>query len=212
MIISPSSLLLFITGAAILLVIPGPAILYIVSTSIAHGRSAGFVSVLGVVTGTLIHVAAATVGLSAILASSALAFQCVKYVGAAYIIYLGIRTLRSGDTPLLDAANGDKNLSRIFGQGVLVNLLNPKTILFFLAFLPQFVETARGHAALQILQLGLLFALMSWIADSGWAALASVIGARLRASLRLHRAQRNISGGILIAVGLVALLSAARSR
>jgi threonine/homoserine/homoserine lactone efflux protein len=212
MLISPSSLLLFATGAAILLIIPGPAILYIVNTSIAHGRSAGLVSVLGVVGGALIHVVAATVGLSAILASSVLAFQCVKYAGAAYVIYLGIRTLRSGDTPLRDAANGDKNLWHIFSQGVLVNLLNPKTVLFFLAFLPQFVNPARGHAALQILQLGLLFAVMSWIADSGWAALASIIGARLRASLRPHRAQRNISGGILVAVGLVALLAAARTK
>lgn len=212
MLISPSSLLLFIAGAAILLVIPGPAILYIVSRSIAHGRSAGLVSVLGVVGGTLIHVAAATVGLSAILVSSALAFQCLKYFGAAYLIYLGIRTLRSGDVPLLDAAHGDKKFSTIFSQGVLVNLLNPKTVLFFIAFLPQFVEPARGHVTLQILQLGLLFALMSWITDSGWAILASTIGARLRGSLRLHRAQRNISGGLLIAMGLAAALSGARSR
>src|SRR5271163_4205889 len=212
MIISPSSLLLFVTGAAILLVIPGPAILYIVSTSIAHGRSTGLVSVLGIVSGTLIHVAAATVGLSAILASSAMAFQFVKYVGAAYLIYLGIRTLRSGDTPSLDAASGDKNLWRIFSQGVLVNLLNPKTVLFFLAFLPQFVEPARGHATLQIFQLGILFALMSWITDSGWAILAGAIGARLRGNARLHRAQRNISGGILIAMGLVAAFAGAKSR
>jgi len=212
MLISPSSVLLFITGAAILLVIPGPAIFYIVSRSIAYGRSAGLVSVMGVVGGTLIHVAAATVGLSAILASSALAFQCVKYLGAAYLIYLGIRTLRSGDSPLLEAVNGNKNLRDIFGQGVLVNLLNPKTVLFFLAFLPQFVEPARGHATLQILQLGLLFALMSWIADSGWAILASIIGTRLRGSVRLHRAQRNISGGVLIAMGLASALSSVRSK
>lgn len=212
MLITPSALLLFITGAAILLVIPGPAILYIVSTSIVHGRSTGLVSVLGIVSGTLIHVAAATVGLSAILASSALAFQFVKYVGAAYLMYLGIRTLRSDDAPLRDAASDDKNLWHIFSQGMLVNLLNPKTVLFFLAFLPQFVEPARGHATLQILQLGILFALMSWITDSGWALLASAIGARLRGSLRLHRAQHNISGGVLIAMGLASAFSGARSK
>ncbi len=212
MMIPASSLLLFLTGAIILLLTPGPAILYIVSRGLAHGRSAGLVSVLGVVAGAMIHVLVSTAGLSAILASSALAFQCVKYVGAAYLIYLGIHTLLSGDTPLLDAANGDKNLWHIFSQGVLVNLLNPKTALFFLAFLPQFVDPARGHAAFQIFQLGILFALMSLITDSGWAVLASTIGARFRESLRFHRAQRGISGGVLIAMGLVALLSAARSR
>jgi threonine/homoserine/homoserine lactone efflux protein len=212
MLISPSSLLLFIAGALILLLTPGPAILYIVSRGLAHGRSAALVSVLGVVAGAMIHVLIAMVGLSAILASSVLAFQCVKYVGAAYLIYLGIRTLRSSDTPLLEAANGDKNLWRIFSQGLLVNLLNPKTALFFLAFLPQFVNPGRGHATFQICQLGILFALMSLITDSGWAVLASTIGARFRESLRFQRAQRSISGGVLIAMGLVALLSAARTR
>src|SRR5437899_3294442 len=146
MLISHSSLLLFITGAAILLAIPGPAITYIVSRSIGQGRAAGLVSAGGIATGTLFHVAAATLGLSALLASSALAFQIVKYLGAAYLIYLGIRVLRGGDSQLLEAAQSDRRLAPIFAQGVLVNLLNPKTALFFLAFLPQFVDTSRGHA------------------------------------------------------------------
>lgn len=212
MLIAPSALLLFVTGAAILLIIPGPAIFYIVSNSIGHGRSAGLVSVLGIVSGTLIHVAAATVGLSAILASSALAFQCIKYAGAAYLIYLGIRTLRSGGTRLLDTANGKQSLRTIFSQGVLVNLLNPKTALFFLAFLPQFVDPSRGHATLQIFQLGILFAMMSWITDSGWAIFAGAISARLRGSARFHQAQRNISGGVLIAMGLVAAFAGTKSK
>src|SRR5262249_25585500 len=113
MLISPSSLLLFVTGAAILLAIPGPAIMYIVSRTSGPGRAAGLVSAMGIATGTLVHVAAATLGFSALLASSAIAFQFVKYLGAAYLIYLGIRVLRSGDSHLLEAASGDKKPASI---------------------------------------------------------------------------------------------------
>jgi len=210
--ISPSSLLLFVTGAAILLVIPGPAVLYIVSRSVAHGRPAGLVSAMGIATGTLFHVAAATLGLSALLVSSALAFQFVKYLGAAYLIYLGIRVLRSSDAYLIDETVGTQNLRSIFGQGVLVNLLNPKTALFFLAFLPQFIDPARGHATMQIFQLGVLFALMGWLSDSVWAVLAGAIAGRIRGSVRLRRAQRNVSGGALIALGLASAFSGARGK
>ena len=166
MLISPSSLLLFVTGAAILLVIPGPAVTYIVSRSIGHGRTAGLVSVLGITTGTVCHIIAATLGLTAVLASSALAFQSIKYVGAAYLVYLGIKTLLQKDERFVEAARGETGSMRLYGQGLLVCLLNPKTALFFLAFLPQFVDPARGHVTLQILQLGILFALMGWCSDS----------------------------------------------
>src|SRR5580704_15838872 len=199
MLISPSALLLFVTGALLLLVVPGPAVLYIVSRSIGHGRPAGLVSAMGIATGTLFHVAAATLGLSALLASSAMAFQFVKYVGAAYLIFLGIRVLRGGDSGILEAASGQPRLRRIFGHGVLVNLLNPKTALFFLAFLPQFVDPAKGHAGLQIFELGVLFALMGWCSDSLWALAAGTVAHRLRESARLRLVQRNVSGGILIA-------------
>jgi len=212
MLISYSSLLLFVTGAAILLVIPGPAVFYIVSRSVGHGRAAGLVSAMGIAVGTLFHLAAATLGLSALLASSALAFQFVKYLGAAYLVYLGIRVLRSDVTLALEAANGDRQLAHIFGHGVLVNLLNPKTALFFLAFLPQFVEPARGHAALQIFQLGALFALMGWCSDSMWALLAGTVAERIRGSVRLRRTQRNLSGGALIALGLATAFSGVRSK
>lgn len=212
MLTSHSSLLLFVTGAAILLAIPGPAIMYIVSRSIGQGRAAGLVSAMGIATGTLFHVAAATLGLSALLASSALAFQFVKYLGAAYLIYLGIRVLRSGDAQILEAAKGEQRLARIFAQGVLVNLLNPKTALFFLAFLPQFVEPARGHATLQIFELGVLFALMGWCSDSIWALAAGTVAERFRANAKLRRAQRNVSGGALIALGLASAFSGARAK
>ena len=212
MLISYSSLLLFVTGAAILLVIPGPAVFYIVSRSVGHGRAAGLVSAMGIAAGTLFHLAAATLGLSALLASSALAFQFVKYLGAAYLVYLGIRVLRSDVTLALEAANGQRQLAHIFGHGVLVNLLNPKTALFFLAFLPQFVEPARGHATLQIFQLGVLFALMGWCSDSMWALLAGTVAERIRGSVRLRRTQRNLSGGALIALGLATAFSGVRSK
>jgi threonine/homoserine/homoserine lactone efflux protein len=212
MLISPSSLLLFLTGALLLLVIPGPAVLYIVSRSIGHGRAAGLVSAMGIAVGTLFHVAAATLGLSALLASSALAFQFVKYIGAAYLIFLGVRVLRGGDSEILEAASGHPNLRSIFSQGVLVNLLNPKTALFFLAFLPQFVDPTCGHATLQIFQLGVLFALLGWLSDSVWALLAGTLATRMRASVRLRRIQRNVSGGALIALGLASAFSGAKSK
>jgi threonine/homoserine/homoserine lactone efflux protein len=211
MIISHSSLVLFVTGAVILLVIPGPAVFYIVSRSIGHGRTAGLVSALGITAGTLFHVAAATLGLSALLASSAVAFQFVKYLGAAYLIYLGARVLRGKDVPALEAASDERRLSHIFGQGLLVNLLNPKTALFFLAFLPQFVDPGRGHATLQIFQLGVLFAFMGLCSDSIWGLLAGTLAERFRGSVRLRRAQRTFSGGALIALGVATAFSGARS-
>jgi len=212
MTISHSSLLLFVTGAATLLAIPGPAIMYIVSRSIGQGRAAGLVSAMGITVGTLLHVAAATLGLSALLASSAAAFQFVKYLGAAYLVYLGVRTLRSAETHFVEAVAAERKLARVFGQGVLVNVLNPKTALFFLAFLPQFVDTSRGHATLQIFELGVLFALMGWFSDSIWALVAGSLAEHLRRSPRLRRAQRNVSGGTLIALGLAAAFSGARSK
>ncbi|HEY6266987.1 MAG TPA: LysE family translocator [Candidatus Acidoferrum sp.] len=212
MLISHSSLLLFVTGAAILLVIPGPAVTYVVCRSIGHGRAAGLASVLGIVTGTLCHVVAAALGISALLASSAVAFQFVKYLGAAYLIYLGIKTLRRKDEQLVETDTRETELSRIYGQGLLVNLLNPKTALFFLAFLPQFVDPSRGHITLQILQLGILFALMGWCSDSVYAVIAGTVAERIRGSLRLRRAQRNVSGGALIALGLASAFSGSRSK
>lgn len=212
MLISHSSLLLFVTGAAILLVIPGPAVTYIVSRSIGQGRKAGLVSVLGITTGTFFHILAATLGLSALLVSSAAVFQSVKYIGAGYLIYLGIQTLRRTDEELVEADAGETRLLRLYGQGLVVCVLNPKTALFFLAFLPQFVDPARGHATLQILQLGILFAVMAWCSDSMYALVAGTVAERIRGSARLRRAQRNVSGGALIALGLASAFSGARSK
>jgi threonine/homoserine/homoserine lactone efflux protein len=212
MLIAPSSLVLFMTGAMLLLLVPGPAVLYITSRSIGLGRAAGLVSAMGIAVGTLFHVAAATLGLSALLVSSAAAFQFVKYAGAAYLIYLGVRTLRSGDAATLDPSREPQSLSRVFGQGVLVNLLNPKTALFFLAFLPQFVDPARGHATFQIFELGVLFALMGWMSDSVWALVSGTFAEHIRGSVRLRSTQRKVSGGALIALGVASAFSGAKAK
>jgi threonine/homoserine/homoserine lactone efflux protein len=212
MLIAPSSLILFMGGAMLLLLVPGPAVLYVTSRSIGLGRAAGLVSTMGIAVGTLVHVAAATLGLSALLVSSASAFTFVKYAGAAYLIYLGVRTLRSGDAATLAPSREPISLRRVFGQGVLVNLLNPKTALFFLAFLPQFVDPARGHATFQIFELGVLFALMGWMSDSVWALLAGTFAEHIRGSVRLRSTQRKVSGGALIALGLASAFSGAKAK
>jgi len=202
-----SSFLLFVSAALVLLAIPGPAVFYIVGRSIGQGRSAGLVSALGIGVGTLVHVAAAAVGLSALLMSSALAFSFVKYLGAAYLIYLGIQKLRNQDSfhPTEDAARS--SLSRVFGQGIIVNVLNPKTALFFFAFLPQFVDPARGTVALQILFLGTLFAVMGVASDSLWALFAGTVAQRLKSNARAMRVQRYLSGGMLISLGVATALA-----
>jgi threonine/homoserine/homoserine lactone efflux protein len=199
-----TSLLIFVSTAALLLAIPGPAIFYIVGCSIGQGRNAGLVSALGIGVGTLIHTAAAAVGLSALLVSSAAAFSVVKYLGAAYLVYLGVQRLRSKEslaaTPAADALR--VTLARVFTQGIVVNVLNPKTALFFFAFLPQFIEPARGHVATQILSLGVLFAVMGTTSDSLWALFSGSVAGWLRGNQRWMRNERYVSGGILISLGV----------
>jgi threonine/homoserine/homoserine lactone efflux protein len=207
-----SSLLLFLAGAIALLLVPGPAVLYIVGRTVGQGRPAGLMSALGIAVGTMFHVCAAALGLSALLMSSASAFRAVQWLGAAYLVFLGVRTLlRKDDTSAV--ASGDAHgLARIFGQGVLVNILNPKTALFFLAFLPQFVDPARGRITAQILFLGSLFAVMGLCSDSCWALMASTLSGRIGNSVRWRRAQKNVSGGTLIALGMAAAFSGSRTK
>src|SRR5579859_5297270 len=199
-----SSLLLFIGSALVLLVIPGPAVFYITSRSIGHGRAAGLISALGIQVGTLVHVAAAAVGLSALLMSSAAAFAAVKYLGAAYLIYLGVQKLRRAESLELSGEADQINLSRIFAQGVVVNVLNPKTALFFFAFLPQFVNPSRGHVPAQILFLGILFSFLGVTSDCLWALVAGSAAHLLKRNPRWTRTQRYVSGGMLISLGLAA--------
>jgi threonine/homoserine/homoserine lactone efflux protein len=203
----PSRLALFVGAALLLLVVPGPAVLYVVTQSVSHGRRAGIASVAGITTGTLVHIAAATIGLSALLASSAVAFDVVKYLGAAYLIVAGIRRLAGWDAQP-EQAPAQMGHRRLYGQGIVVNVLNPKTALFFLAFLPQFVNPARGAAWVQILALGLLFAALGFFSDSTWALVAGTLGERLRRSRRFPGVQRYVSGSVFVGLGAVAAFSA----
>jgi threonine/homoserine/homoserine lactone efflux protein len=202
MIPSHSSLVLFVGAALVLLVIPGPAVFYVVGRSIGQGRAAGLVSVLGIQVGTLVHVTATAVGLSALLMSSAAAFAVLKYLGAAYLIYLGVQKLRSEESFELPGDAPRVKLNRIFVHGVVVNVLNPKTALFFVAFLPQFVDASRGNVAGQILFLGILFSVLGVISDSLWALSAGTVAHLLRGNARWIRTQRYVSGGMLISLGL----------
>ena len=200
-------LTLFFLTALVILVTPGPAVLYIVARSVEQGRLAGIVSTLGVGFGTMFHVAAAALGISALLATSATAFGVLKYLGAAYLIYLGIRKLMERDRDRGERVQSPESLGRMFWQGVVVNVLNPKTALFFLAFLPQFIDVSRGHATLQMVALGLLFVVMGICSDGIWALFAGSAGNWLKAHVGLLRAQRYFSGGVFIALGLVMALS-----
>jgi threonine/homoserine/homoserine lactone efflux protein len=202
-----STLAVFSVAALVLLVIPGPAVLYIVSQSISRGRLAGLVSMLGIQAGGLVHVAAAAAGLSALLVRSALAFSIVKYAGAAYLVYLGLRRLLGREKGAAAGAPRERRLRRLFAQGIVVNVLNPKTALFFLAFLPQFVDPSRGAAWTQILVLGLLFAGLGFLSDGTWALVAGTLGERLRRSARFPQAQRYVSGSIFVGLGAVAAVS-----
>lgn len=204
--------MLFISAALVLLVIPGPAVFYILGRSIGQGRGAGLVSALGISVGSLFHTAAAAVGLSALLMSSAVAFSAVKYLGAAYLIYLGIQKLRNEEAAELSRNIRPVKLSRIFAQGIVVNVLNPKAALFFLAFLPQFVDPTRGHVAGQILFLGVLFAVLGVTSDSLWALFAGTVAHWLRGNARWMRTQRYVSGGMLISLGLATAFAGSSSK
>ena len=163
---------------------------------------------LGIHVGTLVHLTAATVGLSAILVSSATAFAAVKLLGALYLVVVGIRTLLGhGDSEAIDPQRPPRRRRRDFAEGVVVNVLNPKTALFFLAFLPQFVDSGRGQASLQILVLGLTFIALGLVTDSIWALAAGSAGETLRQSRRWAQAQRYVSGTVFVALGAVAALT-----
>lgn len=211
-----STLALFAVAAVTLLLIPGPAVLYIVTRSVDQGRAAGLASVCGVHVGTLLHVAAAALGLSALLVSSATAYDTVRWLGAAYLVWLGVRRLlaRDEDVPEAAAAGHDARrtgLGRIFAQGVVVNVLNPKTALFFFAFLPQFVDTSRGSVPFQVVVLGAAFVLLGLLSDGAYALLASTGAGWLRRRPKVARASRLVSGGVLISLGVTTALAGSRS-
>jgi threonine/homoserine/homoserine lactone efflux protein len=208
---SATSIGLFAVAASLLLLTPGPAVLYIVARSVEQGRIAGLVSVFGITTGTLVHVLASTLGLSALLASSAFAFGLVKYAGAGYLIYMGVRRiLKRTDPPSLPLMLPRRSLGRLYRDGFIVNLLNPKTALFFLAFLPQFVDPARGAVPIQIAFLGLMFTLMGLTSDGLYAMVAGTAGLWVRRQSRYLNWERYVTGSVFIGLGLTAAFASGR--
>jgi threonine/homoserine/homoserine lactone efflux protein len=201
---SPTTYGLFILATLLLLVIPGPAVLYIVSRSIDQGRSAGLASVLGVSTGTLIQVFFAVVGLSSLVLASALAFDVVKYAGAVYLLFLGVRRLLSRSHQVVAEERQPKPLWRLYRQGVIVNTLNPKTALFIFALLPGFVDVHAGRVWLQVLVLGLTMCVLGLVSDGLYAFVAGTIADRLRGSRAIERVERWFGGVVLIGLGIAA--------
>ena len=195
-----SAVELFAVASIALLLIPGPAVLYVVTQSAEQGRSAGLASVAGIHIGTFAHIVAAAVGLSALILASAVAFSAVKFAGAAYLVYLGIRKLL--ERPAIDETEPRRApLRTVFARGAIVNVLNPKTALFFLAFLPQFVDTDRGAVWSQVVTLGLVFVALGLVSDSLYALAGDAVGSMLR---RHTTAMRRISGSIYVGLGAVA--------
>jgi threonine/homoserine/homoserine lactone efflux protein len=209
MLVDPSRLALFVGAALVLLVTPGPAVLYITARAMSQGVRAGLVSVLAVETGNSVQVLGAAVGLAALLASSALAFSVVKLLGAGYLVVLGVRKLASGrdGTPAGGQEARPASLRAVYVQGVVVSVLNPKTALFFLAFLPQFVDPARGHVTAQMLVLGATFVALALISDGAYALLAGTVGRWLWRHPRFVRGERYVSGSVYIGLGAYTALS-----
>lgn len=205
-----SKLYLFLAATLALLLIPGPAVLYITARSATQGRLAGFVSVLAIETANFLQAAAAALGLSAILLSSALAFDIVKYLGAAYLIYLGIRKLLTREDGTENKEVQKESLSRIYWQGFFVNILNPKTALFFFAFLPQFVNPGRGNVTAQTLMLGAIFVGMAIITDSLYALLASSLAGQLKGNKNFQKGQRYFAGLVYIGLGITTALTGSK--
>jgi threonine/homoserine/homoserine lactone efflux protein len=207
-----STFALFVAAALALLLVPGPAVIYVVARSVEGGRLTGLVSVLGVELGTLLHVVFAAVGLSAIVVSSAVAFSVVKWLGAAYLVWLGLRQIlgRDGGDQEAPLSGSGENRLRVFSQSVLVQVLNPKVALFFLAFLPQFVDPSRSAAWTQVVVLGTTLATLGLFTDGLYALLGGTAGEwirKQRAGAGLRRARRYVKGGVYIALGAVAAIS-----
>jgi threonine/homoserine/homoserine lactone efflux protein len=207
-----TTLAFFAVAAVALLVVPGPVVLYTVARSVDQGLKAGFASTVAVGCGDFCHVIAATLGLSALLMSSATAFAVVKYAGAAYLLYLGVRALLSRPHDVSSEAPPPLPISRIASQGFVVALLNPKTSLFFLAFLPQFVDTSRGDATVQIFVLGSIFVVLGVCTNTVYALLAGAARTWLRRNRAVSRHQRFLTGGVYIGLGLTAAFASGERR
>ncbi|GAA1264026.1 LysE family translocator [Sphaerisporangium rubeum] len=203
---SVTTLLVFAAATLALLLVPGPAVVYIVTRSVAQGRTAGLVSVAGIHAGSVVHVIAAALGLSALLAASATAFTLVKYLGAAYLVYLGLRKLLSRDHTLTTEV-APASPTRLFSEGFVVNVLNPKTAIFFLAFLPQFTDPATGPVALQVILLGVIWIVLGMASDGTYALISATLATRLRSSRKAARRLDVTSGLVYLGLGATAALT-----
>jgi threonine/homoserine/homoserine lactone efflux protein len=201
---SLSTYAVFLATGLALLVVPGPAVLYVVTRSIEMGRAGGIASVAGITTGTVVHVTLAAAGLSSLVLASAVAFDAVRYVGAAYLVLLGLRRLLTRDVEEVARETRPLTRRRAYRQGVVVNLTNPKTIVFIFAFVPQFVDPAVGHVWLQVLVLGFSFAALGFASDSLYALVAGSVADRLRDSPGIARFERWFGGSVLIGLGVAA--------
>jgi threonine/homoserine/homoserine lactone efflux protein len=195
------SLALFLAAGVALNLTPGPDMLYVAARGASEGRSAGIVSALGIGAGTLVHIALVAFGLAAVLSTVPLAYAAIRMAGATYLVYLGVRALL-GTRTITTTALEPASLSAIFRQGVITNVLNPKVALFFLAFLPQFVDPARGNPALQVVLLGLLFDTTGTIVNLLVALFSSGAARRLRKPGRASAVMQRLTGGIFVALGL----------
>lgn len=203
----PATLAFFVLASLALLATPGPAVLYIVARSIDQGRLAGVVSMLGVHLGSLVHVLAAALGLSALVLSSAIAFTAIKYLGAAYLIWLGVRKLLGRDGARTAVPLARRGHRRLLVEGMIVNVLNPKTALFFLAFLPQFVDPALGGVVGQFVFFGCLFVALGVASDGLYALGAGSARQLLRGSERFRRIDRYLTGSVFVGLGVATALA-----
>jgi threonine/homoserine/homoserine lactone efflux protein len=201
-----STLLAFGLASLALLLIPGPAVLYILNRSVSDGRRIGLAAVAGIELGNSVHAIAAALGLSAVLATSAVAFNTIKFLGAAYLIVTGIRVLRRRPK-LVNQESTGHSASKAFRQGIVVNVFNPKVALFFLSFLPQFIDPRRGRSAVQALILGTVFVALGSITDSAYSLVASSLRVVLLRGKGLPFVQRYVAGTVFIGLGLVAAIS-----
>ena len=197
-----STLLLFMTAALALNVTPGPDMLYVVARSVGEGRAAGVISSLGIAAGCLVHTLAVALGLAGLLRAVPIAFEIVKWIGAAYLVWLGARALRARRASTDHARVVPASMGAVFRQGMLTNVLNPKVALFFLAFLPQFVDPERGPVALQLVSLGLLFNISGTIVNVVVALLASGAGAWSRRRFGESRLLQTVTGALFIGLGV----------
>lgn len=197
-----ANLALFLPAAIALIVAPGPDSLYVLARGIGQGRRAGIISALGTCTGLLVHTTAAALGLAVLLQTSTVAYLVVKYVGAAYLLYLGVRTLLTRQSLLVSAPATRPSWARMYVQGLLTNVLNPKVALFFVAFLPQFVNPQGGAVALQMLALGILFDVLGLLYLMLVALLSGSLGALVQRRPAWANRLRWVTGSVLVGLGL----------